>query len=99
MRLLEFMRKAVLTDEAMAALIGDCSPHAVRKWKYGEREPDAATMVRIETVTDGKVTLRDWVRDLPAEEPPPPEPRKPKVKPVKLPPDLFEADDAPEPVR
>lgn len=60
MRLLEFMRSHAIDDETMASRIGDCSGHAVKKWKYGEREPDASTMLKIERVTDGKVTLRDW---------------------------------------
>lgn len=60
MRLLQFMREKGLDDEAMAMLIGDCSAHAVKKWKYGEREPDASTMLRIERVTDNKVGMPDW---------------------------------------
>lgn len=60
MRLLQFMREEGLDDEAMASLIGDCSAHAVKKWKYGEREPDAMTMLRIESVTGSKVRMPDW---------------------------------------
>lgn len=60
MRLLDFMRDRALTDDAMAARIGDCSGHAVKKWKYGEREPDASTMLRITAVTKGAVTVADW---------------------------------------
>ena len=62
MRLLDHMREEGLDDDAFAERIGDCSGHAVKKWKYGEREPDAGTMFRIESATDGKVTLQDWAR-------------------------------------
>lgn len=60
MRLLDYMRNEKLDDEAFASRLGDCSAHAVKKWKYGEREPDAGTIVRIQVATDGKVTVRDW---------------------------------------
>ncbi|MCJ2129194.1 helix-turn-helix domain-containing protein [Methylobacterium sp. E-045] len=54
------MREEQIDDDAFAALIGDCTGHAVKKWKYGEREPDAGTMMKIEDLTEGKVTVRDW---------------------------------------
>lgn len=60
MRLLDFMRDEKLDDDAFASRLGDCSGHAVKKWKYGEREPDAVTIARIERVTHGAVSLRDW---------------------------------------
>lgn len=60
MRLLDYMREEGLDDEALAARLGECSPYAVKKWKYGEREPDASTIVRIERVTSGRVGLPDW---------------------------------------
>ena len=61
MKLIDYMRERNIDDEAMAAMIGHCSVFAVRKWKYGEREPDASRMLRIRTVTDGVVDLSDWV--------------------------------------
>ncbi|AWN35753.1 hypothetical protein [Methylobacterium radiodurans] len=60
MRLLDYMRDEKLDDEAFASRLGDCTAHAVKKWKYGEREPDAGTIVRIQVATAGKVTVRDW---------------------------------------
>jgi DNA-binding transcriptional regulator YdaS (Cro superfamily) len=67
MKLLDYMRQEGVDDAAMAAAIGDCSDHAVRKWKYGERRPDADRMLRIQEITSGKVTLRDWARAEPAQ--------------------------------
>ena len=60
MRLLDYMREQGVDDDALAERVGDCSPHAVKKWKYGEREPDAGTIVRIERATEGHVGLKDW---------------------------------------
>ena len=60
MKLIDYMRREKLDDEAMARLIGKCTGHAVKKWKYGERVPDAMRILRIEQVTHGRVRLRDW---------------------------------------
>lgn len=67
MRLIEYMRQEGLSDAAFAARFNDampkrqrCGEHAVKKWKYGERRPDADGILRIETITAGAVTLRDW---------------------------------------
>lgn len=60
MRLLDYMREEGLDDEAFAGRLGECGPYAVKKWKYGEREPDASTIVRIERATSGRVRLADW---------------------------------------
>jgi DNA-binding transcriptional regulator YdaS (Cro superfamily) len=60
MKLLDYMRAENLDDQAMAGRIGGCSAHAVKKWKYGERSPDPDRIIRIEEVTGGKVSLRDW---------------------------------------
>lgn len=35
------------------------SEHGVRKWVYGQREPDLDTAVRIEELTGGHVTVAD----------------------------------------
>lgn len=56
----EYMRGRC--EAEIAKLIGGCTEHAVRKWRYGERRPDADTMLRIEVITEGQVTLRDWVK-------------------------------------
>lgn len=70
MKLLEYMREeklgdAELADKINATLPSDmhCTAFAVRKWKYGERRPDADRMIRIEEITGGKVGLRDWASD------------------------------------
>ena len=61
MRLLEYLQEAQIGDETFAALVGGVSRHAVKKWKYGERKPEADRIIRIEDITEGKVTLRDWL--------------------------------------
>lgn len=61
MTLLDWMRLNSMSDAEMASRVGNCSAHAVRKWKYGERCPPPERIVRIEAVTEGKVTLRDFV--------------------------------------
>lgn len=61
MKLLEWMRRKAIDDETFAERVGGCTSHAVKKWKYGERQPPADKIIRIEEVTGGKVTLRDLV--------------------------------------
>lgn len=61
MTLSEFMAEQGLADAEMAVLIGDCSDHAVKKWRYGERLPRGDQMRRIYAVTDGAVTPNDFV--------------------------------------
>lgn len=63
MKLIRWLQEHKVTDEAFAALVGGCTAAAVRKWKYGERQPTPATIVKIETITGGQVTLRDLVRE------------------------------------
>jgi DNA-binding transcriptional regulator YdaS (Cro superfamily) len=60
MKLDEFMKDAGLDDVGMAALIGECSEFAVKKWRYGERTPRPPQMLRILQATDGKVTPNDF---------------------------------------
>lgn len=60
MKLIDYMRDEKLDDERMAEMIGGCTAHAVKKWKYGERTPDAARMLKIEEITNNRVSLRDW---------------------------------------
>lgn len=55
------MREHDVNDETFAELVGDCTAHAVKKWKYGERQPPGDKIIRIEDVTRGDVTLRDLV--------------------------------------
>ena len=61
MKLIDWMRERGIDDEAFAEMIGDCTPHAVKKWKYGERQPPTDRAVQIERVTRGKVTVQDLV--------------------------------------
>jgi hypothetical protein len=60
MKLDEYLRTNNLDDEAFAALIGDHSAHAVKKWRYGERTPRADAMRKIHEVTNGCVTPTDF---------------------------------------
>lgn len=69
MRLIEYMEREGLDDRTFAARFNAnmpkrmrCGVHAVKKWKYGERRPDPDGILRIEVITSGEVTLRDWVR-------------------------------------
>lgn len=61
MKLSDFLRAAGLDDEAFAAQMGDCSAHAVKKWRYAERVPRPDQMRRIAEITEGKVTPNDFV--------------------------------------
>lgn len=61
MKLLDWLRRENITDEAFAERVGDCTAHAVKKWKYGERLPPGDKIVRIEDVTGRQVTLRDLI--------------------------------------
>lgn len=66
MTLFDYMAKRSLTDDQMARLLGDCSPGAVKKWRYRERIPRPEFLIRIKEATKGKVTLEDFMRE-PAE--------------------------------
>lgn len=55
------MNRHGLDDAAMAAEIGNCGAYAVRKWKYGERRPRPHTILRIQEITKGAVTLQDFL--------------------------------------
>jgi hypothetical protein len=67
MKLSDFMKAAGLDDEALAARVGECSAHAVKKWRYQERVPRPEQMRRIAEITEGKVTPNDFVLSPPAE--------------------------------
>lgn len=58
-----------LDDAAAADRIGDCSEHAVKKWRYGERIPRADKMRRIQEISGGAVSPPDWYSE-PANESP-----------------------------
>jgi hypothetical protein len=61
MKLASYMKQHDLDDEAMAALIGSGGASQVKKWKYGERLPRLPDLIRIEEVTGGAVTARDFL--------------------------------------
>lgn len=61
MKLLAWMQTKRVTDAEMAQRVGDCTEHAVRKWKYGERLPTPEKIAKIEDVTGSAVTLRDFI--------------------------------------
>lgn len=60
MKLVDFKREQKLSDDALTALIGDCSVSALRKWFSGERIPRKDQMERIAEVTGGKVLPNDF---------------------------------------
>ena len=68
MRLGDFMKTRSLDDAAMAALIGEVSEGAVKKWRYGERTPRPHQMARITAATDGQVTANDFMLEQPDED-------------------------------
>jgi hypothetical protein len=61
MKLRTYMEANSLDDDAMARLVGDCTHHAVKKWKYGERFPRPEQLKRLSEVTSGQVTANDFV--------------------------------------
>jgi hypothetical protein len=69
MQLIDWMRLRGVDDETLAERVNrglpperHCSPRAVRKWKYGEREPRADKIARLEKVTRKLVTVHDWAQ-------------------------------------
>lgn len=70
MKLLDWMRREGVSDVEMATRINEgvvepCTGYAVKKWKYGERQPQGDKIIRIEEVTGGEVTLRDLASTAP----------------------------------
>lgn len=61
MRLIDWMREANLDDGQVADLVGGVSGHAVKKWKYGERIPRRAELLRLIEISSGKVSPNDFV--------------------------------------
>ena len=69
MKLLDYMKARNLDDDGIAALVGDTTPRAVKKWKYGETTPRLPELLRIEQVTAGEVMPVDFLPPPPAAEP------------------------------
>jgi hypothetical protein len=64
MKLKRYMEVNGLDDAAMSALVGDdCTPAAIKKYKYGERIPRPDRILIIQRVTGNRVTLRDWMAE------------------------------------
>lgn len=67
MKLLDYLKANSISDEDFARRVGvSISVGAVRKWKYGERVPRLPELVRIEELTDGAVTARDFLPEISA---------------------------------
>jgi DNA-binding transcriptional regulator YdaS (Cro superfamily) len=62
MTLREYRRKAGLTLEQMALLLGRIHFTTVQKWEVGIRVPDAIQVALIERVTKGKVRASSFKR-------------------------------------
>jgi transcriptional regulator with XRE-family HTH domain len=64
MKLLQYLKDRKLSDEEFAEMVGgSATARAVRKWKYGETSPRIPELVRVEEVTGGAVTARDFLDD------------------------------------
>lgn len=61
MRLIDWMRQANLSDTDVADRVGGVSAHAVKKWKYGERIPRRAELLKLVEISEGKVSPNDFV--------------------------------------
>lgn len=60
--MLDYLKEHDIEDEAFAEQVGlETTGRAVRKWKYGETMPRLPTAVRIQEITDGKVTVADLI--------------------------------------
>lgn len=65
MTLAEYLRKNGLSDEDFAQRV-ETSAFAVKKWRYRERVPRLAMMLRIERETGGEVKPADFMPGEPA---------------------------------
>ena len=62
MQLLDYLKTNRISDEDFASRLGgQCTSHAVKKWKYRERSPSAKVIYKIKELTSGAVSLEDWV--------------------------------------
>jgi len=60
MTLAEYLKAEGMNASAFAKLL-DVTPSTVTRWLTTDRKPDLNLMVKIETVTLGRVTMRDFV--------------------------------------
>lgn len=60
MTLQDYLKAEGLNASAFAKLL-DVTPSTVTRWLTTDRKPDLTLMVKIEEVTGGRVTMRDFV--------------------------------------
>lgn len=65
MKLLDYMKANGIDDSDMAVRVGETTPRAVKKWKYGETTPPLAKILRIQDITAGQVKPCDFLPDHP----------------------------------
>lgn len=61
MTLKEYLKAGHLTIAQIGHTL-DVSEHAVRKWAYGQREPDIETAVKLSEITGGLVSVPELAR-------------------------------------
>lgn len=64
MRLYDWLVSNDVSDADFAERVGT-SPHAVKKWRYGERIPRSVALARIVAATNGQVTANDFFPPVP----------------------------------
>jgi len=62
MQLQKYLEKRNMSHVEFAWRLGGVSESAVRMWCKGERVPRSETILRIQRLTQGAVTLADWHR-------------------------------------
>ncbi|MCX5581456.1 hypothetical protein [Kaistia terrae] len=62
MKLTSYLSDNKIDEKAFGAQLG-VSEFAVRKWRYGQRVPNVATIQLISEITGGKVGFPDWLVD------------------------------------
>jgi transcriptional regulator with XRE-family HTH domain len=64
MRPIDWRKQAGLSQESAAKLVGVSGKNPARtwqRWEIGEREPPVSVIAKIETLSDGNVSARDWL--------------------------------------
>ncbi len=63
MKLIDWMKRESLDDDAVAERVGDVTGSAVKKWKYGERLPRRDELLKLYEISGGVVTPNSFVLD------------------------------------
>ena len=63
MTLKEYIKAGHATITQIGLSVG-VSEHAVRKWVYGQREPDIETAIKLSEITGGAVTVAELARSV-----------------------------------